>query len=107
METKNIYSPQPNSPMSIGVLLSGSGPNFEALFRRQAELSQEGSDDARIEIVFSNVPDCRGVRIARELGINTAALSSKYFFERLGRPPDDEESRDLYDREVIAGPAIL
>ena len=101
MEIKKLYTPKPNTPMRVAVLLSGSGTNLEALIRWQTKLNEQGNKDAEIEIVYSNVPDCRGIRIARENGINTAALSSKYFFKRLNKPPDDEASRDHYDTEVI------
>ena len=87
--------------MSIAVFLSGSGTNFEALFRRQIELEKQNSCYAGIDIVFSNVPDCIGVQKAKNLKINTVAISSKKYFESIGKSVDDEQSREQYDHEVV------
>jgi len=101
MSTTKVYSPIQNRPMSVAVLLSGSGRNFEALYRKQTELYKQNIKSAKIDLVFSNVPECRGIITARKLGIKTAVLSSKQFFESLGKPVDDEDSRKLYDLETI------
>ncbi len=101
MSTTKVYSPVQNRPMSVAVLLSGSGRNFEALYRKQTELYKQNIKSAKIDLVFSNVPECRGIITAKELGIKTAVLSSKQFFGSLGKPVDDEGSRKLYDIEAI------
>lgn len=101
MNTANIYTPDQSRPMSVAVLLSGTGSNFEALHRRQTQLCRENIQPARIDLVFSNVPQCRGIITAGKLGIRTAVLSSKKFFEELGKSADDENARKLYDLEAI------
>ncbi len=101
MSTSNIYTPDQRRHMSVAVLLSGTGSNFEALHRRQTDLCRENIQPARIDLVFSNVPHCRGIITAGKLGIRTAVLSSKEFFEELGKPADDENARKLYDLEAL------
>ena len=101
MNRNNIYNHTSDKKMSVAVFLSGSGTNFEALFKRQIELEELNLCSAGIDIVFSNVPDCTGIQKARDLGINTVTISSKKFFESIGKPIDDERSREQYDLEVI------
>ena len=97
-----IYVPD-NTPMSVAVFLSGSGTNFLAIYEEQKRLEKEGEKNyGRIDVVFTNVPNCRGAQIAQEYGIPVASLSSKKFFETLEKHPDDEEVRDYYDAAVIS-----
>ncbi len=93
-----VYQKKGLKPMTIGVFLSGSGTNFVAIAEY---LNTNNIDDAAINFVFSNVPDCPGINKARELGLETFSLSSKQFFADLGKSPDDEQSRSLYDTEVL------
>ncbi len=72
---------------SLGILLSGRGSNFIAI----ADSVDAGRiPDARIAAVISNVPDARGIAIARERGLNALVIPSK------GRP------RAEHEREVAA-----
>lgn len=87
-----------NSPMTIGILLSGSGTNFEAIANY---LNNNHIKDTLIKFVFSNVPGCEGLAKAEKMGFQTFSLSSKDFFAGLGRPPDDEQSRAAYDKELL------
>ena len=87
-----------NKPMTMGIFLSGSGTNFDAIVKY---INENNINDASIEFVFSNVPDCPGMRKAEGLGFNTFSLSSRKFFEKLGKPPDDEQTREEYDIEVL------
>jgi formyltetrahydrofolate-dependent phosphoribosylglycinamide formyltransferase len=81
----------------VGVLLSGRGSNLQALaeYRRIADPAYE------IVLVGSNVPDARGLVLARRFGLETWALSHKAHeraaFDRLL----DEQLR-AHDVEVIA-----
>lgn len=59
---------------NIGVLISGRGSNLLALARA---VEKEYIRDARIALVISNVPDARGLAIARELGLETATLDHR------------------------------
>ncbi len=81
-----IYNPSTNSHMSVAVFLSGSGTNFEALYNEQKRLEKLGYvRHGRIDFVFTDVPECRGVKIADKFGIPTRKLSSeKIFKEFLG-----------------------
>ena len=96
-----IYPPT-DKPMSVAVLLSGSGTNFAALFEEQKRLELKGEKNfGRIDVVFTNVPNCRGAQLAEEYGITVSRLSSKKFFEFLDADPDDEEGRKYYDAAAI------
>ena len=97
----NIHSSAGSKYMSIAVLLSGLGTNFEALYRRQSEFYEKNIKSAKIDLVFSNVPGCLGTVKAEKYGIKTVYFSSKQFFESIEKLVDDENSRELYDLEVI------
>ena len=59
--------------VKVGVLISGRGSNLEALadFKRRADPAYE------ITLVASNVPDARGLVLARRFGIPTWSQSHK------------------------------
>lgn len=98
MRKKPFYKKSDNEPMKIGIFLSGSGTNFEALVNYKRE---QGIKNAEISFVFTNVPGCRGAYKAGEHGIDVVSLSSEKFFNSLGKPPGDEESRVFYDKEML------
>lgn len=97
-----IYKPN-DKPMSVAILLSGSGTNFVALHREQKRLESLGERNyGRIQVVFTNMPGCKGAEKAREFGKPVVSLSSKSYFEVLQKSPDDDEIRDFYDASVIS-----
>lgn len=101
-EVKLLYEPE-NEPMRVAVLVSGTGTNLIALYEEQIRIEESGGKNyGRIEVVFTNVPNCIGAERAREYGIPVVSLSSKSFFDILQRSPDDNEARDLYDAATIA-----
>lgn len=66
------------SKKNVAILLSGRGSNMSALLK-----AAENPDyPARICGVFSNRPGARGLAIAAEAGIKTAALDHKTFPDR-------------------------
>lgn len=72
---------------SLGILLSGRGSNFVAI----ADSVDAGRiPNTCIAAVISNVPDARGITIARERGLSALVIPSK------GRP------RTEHEREVAA-----
>lgn len=73
-------------PLALGVLLSGSGTNLQALIDAIAA----GRLDARIAVVVSNVPDAAGLERARRHGLTAVALSHR-----------DAPSREAYDGQVV------
>jgi phosphoribosylglycinamide formyltransferase-1 len=76
-----------DSPVRLGILLSGRGSNFLAI----AESIRAGRlKGVEIAVVISNVVDAAGIEKARELGLPTAVSVSK------GR------TREEHDAEVIA-----
>jgi phosphoribosylglycinamide formyltransferase-1 len=73
-------------PLALGVLLSGSGTNLQALIDAIAA----GRLDARIAVVISNVPDAVGLDRARRHGLTAVALPHRH-----------APSREAYDRQVV------
>lgn len=75
-------------PLKIGVLISGSGTNLQAIIDR----IQDGSLDASIELVVSSREGAYGVKRAAQAGLETLTLSPELYAA-------DPEAAD----EVIAG----
>lgn len=61
--------------IKLGVLLSGSGTNLQAIIDRIAE----GTLDATIELVISSRPSAYGLKRAEEAGIQTMTLSKELY----------------------------
>ena len=96
-----IYNPG-DDPMSVAVLLSGSGTNFLEIYEEQKRLENKGRKNyGRVDVVFTNVPNCIGAQIAQEYGIPVVELSSKKYFELIGKDPDDDQARAYYDSAAI------
>lgn len=64
--------------IALGVLVSGSGSNLQAILDRVAD----GSLDADIRVVIANKPDAKGLERARKAGIATACVRHEEFPER-------------------------
>ena len=61
--------------IKLGVLLSGSGTNLQAIIDRIAE----GTLDATIELVISSRPSAYGLKRAEEAGVQTMTLSKELY----------------------------
>ena len=72
-------------PLKIGVLLSGSGSNLQAIINA----IESGTLNAQIRIVIASNPDAYGLERAREAGIPTYSLS-----------------REMYDMPAVANSLI-
>jgi phosphoribosylglycinamide formyltransferase-1 len=72
--------------IALGVLVSGSGSNLQAILDRV----REGSLDADIRLVIANKPDALGLERAREAGIPTACVLHADF-----------PQREDFDRELV------
>jgi len=70
----------------IGVLISGSGTNLQAII----DASEIGSLDAKVQLVLSNRVDAFGLVRARKHGIRVAVLNHK-----------DYPNREAYDQAVV------
>ncbi len=70
----------------IGVLISGSGTNLQAII----DAIEAGSLDAKIQLVLSNKADAFGLARARKHGIRTEVLNHK-----------DYPTREAYDQAVV------
>ncbi len=73
--------------VSIGVLLSGSGTNLQAI----VDAIEGGTLDAKVEVVLSNKTEAYGLARARKHGIPTEVLNHK-----------DYATREAYDEAVVA-----
>ena len=73
-------------PVPIGVLISGSGTNLQAIIDAIAAKKL----DANIEVVLSNKADAYGLARAQNHGIRTEVLDHKAF-----------ASREAYDQAVV------
>ena len=73
--------------VSIGVLISGTGTNLQAII----DAIEGGKLDARIEVVISNKADAYGLVRARNHRIPTEVLNHKNF-----------SSREAYDEALVA-----
>lgn len=60
-----------SEPLKIGVLISGSGTNLQALI----DAIEAGNLDARIELVISSKPDAKGLVRAQKAGIQTLSFN--------------------------------
>ena len=85
-------------PVRVAVLLSGRGSNMVALseYRRR-----DVDRNYRIALVASNVPDARGLVVAKRLGLKTWAMSHKGMERREFDMKVDEALR-AHDVELIA-----
>jgi len=87
--------------LSIGVLISGSGTNLQAII----DAIESGALDARVEVVISNRESARGLDRARHHGIEALFLDPTSF----GTPRDynlalrDELQRRGVELVVMAG----
>jgi len=100
-EIKLLYKPE-NKPMSVAALISGTGTNLVALYEEQRRLEKSGEKNhGRVDVVFTNVPNCKGAERAKEFGIPVVSLSSKSFFDILQKNLDDNEAREFYDAASI------
>ncbi|MBF0627967.1 MAG: phosphoribosylglycinamide formyltransferase [Magnetococcales bacterium] len=64
--------------LAVGVLISGSGSNLQALIDRMAD----GAVPARIAVVISNRADAYGLERARAAGIPTRVIDHREFSDR-------------------------
>jgi len=76
-----------NSTVKLGVLISGTGSNLQAII----DAILRGDLKAEIRVVISNRPDAQGLERARRHGIETAVIEHRKF-----------ASREDFDRAVLA-----
>jgi phosphoribosylglycinamide formyltransferase-1 len=72
--------------LSLGVLISGSGTNLQAII----DATERGEISAAIRVVISNRSDAYGLSRARAHGLPTAVISHKNF-----------SSREAFEAEII------
>lgn len=82
--------------IKLGVLISGSGTNLQALIDRIAD----GKLDATIELVVASRPDAYGIQRAKEAGIQTLTLSKELYSQMGGIVADEIIASELKKHEV-------
>jgi phosphoribosylglycinamide formyltransferase-1 len=85
-----IYDPKKQG-MKIACFVSGSGTNYEKIFRR---------DQTKKYFLFTNRPECGGIRIAPENKIPPLILDSDHYFGEMLRSEKTARKgmeRDSYD----------
>jgi phosphoribosylglycinamide formyltransferase 1 len=78
---------QSANPLKLGVLISGSGTNLQAII----DAIERRELDAEIRVVISNRADAYGLERARRAGIRTMVIDHRRF-----------SSREAFDRQVVA-----
>ena len=63
------------APLKIGVLISGSGTNLQAIIDRIAD----GSLNAEVALVVSSRPGVRGIERAREAGLSVLVMEKSEY----------------------------
>lgn len=81
-------------PLKIGVLISGSGTNLQALIDRIAD----GTLNASIELVVSSRPSAYGLKRAEEAGIQTLTLSKDIYADPIAA--DEVIAHELLEHGV-------
>lgn len=82
------------APLRLGVLISGSGTNLQALIDRIAQ----GSLNACIELVVSSRPSAYGLKRAEAAGIQTLTLSKDVYADP--EAADEVIAAELYAHKV-------
>ncbi|MCX8021369.1 MAG: formyltransferase family protein [Syntrophorhabdaceae bacterium] len=94
MDNGYVFDPS-SGAMKYACGLSGSGTNYEKIYERDPE---------KRHVVFSNAPDCSGVKKAKEKGIPVVALDSKRYFRHMWgieKPPRYGIERNSYDMAMM------
>ncbi|HET7541711.1 MAG TPA: phosphoribosylglycinamide formyltransferase [Polyangiaceae bacterium] len=66
------------SPLRLGVLVSGTGSNLQAIL----DAITQGTLNARVELVISNRPGVQALERARAAGVRALTISHKEFAQR-------------------------
>ncbi|UJG42110.1 MAG: phosphoribosylglycinamide formyltransferase [Candidatus Heimdallarchaeum aukensis] len=72
--------------MNVAVLISGRGSNLEAILEKE---KQKELGNAVVSLVVSNIPDAKGLEIAKRYGKKTIVL-----------PPHRNQNRETYDKQL-------
>ena len=75
-----------NQKLPLGVLVSGSGTNLQAII----DASESGRIDAEVKVVISDVPEARALERARKHNIPAVAIERKGF-----------ENKKAFESEIV------
>ncbi|MBR3317011.1 MAG: phosphoribosylglycinamide formyltransferase [Atopobiaceae bacterium] len=83
--------------IKIGVLLSGSGTNLQAIIDR----IEAGTLDATIELVVSSRPDAYGIKRAEKHGLQTLTLSREIYADPITADEVIAAELKMHDVEYV------
>lgn len=84
-------------PLALGVLISGSGTNLQAVI----DACAAGEIDARVAVVISNKPEAMGLARARHAGIPAVHLDPAEFVDRAAYNHAIREVLELHDVDLV------
>ncbi len=76
-----------SSPLALGVLVSGSGSNLQAIL----DAIKEGTLEARCQVVISNRPGVKALERAKKAGVPTVVIDHKTY-----------SNREAFDARLVA-----
>lgn len=93
---------QEKGKMRVAGIASGSGNTLWAAYALQKEM-EETFEGCPFEIVgiFADSPDAKCLKTAEELGIPSACVDIRAFYEKKGKPMKDKKVRAQYDKEMV------
>ena len=86
-----------SSPLRLGVLISGSGSNLQAII----DAIEQNNLHAQVRIVISNKPDAYGLTRAQSHGLPIAIISHKDFTSREAFEAELLHTLTSYDVELV------
>jgi len=86
-----------SKPLSIVVLISGSGTNLQAII----DGMQNGKLPINIRAVISNRPDAQGLQRAEKAGIKTVVIDHKQYDSRDSFDAEMQKTIDSYSPELV------
>lgn len=92
-----MFTPGPDSPLALVVLISGNGSNLQAII----DAIRHQGLNAEVRAVISNNPDAYGLTRAREAGIATVSLDHRNYPSRKAYDQDLQAVIDRYQPQLV------
>ena len=92
-----MFTPGPDSPLALVVLISGNGSNLQAII----DAIRHQGLNAEVRAVISNNPDAYGLTRAREAGIAAVSLDHRNYPSRKAYDQDLQAVIDRYQPQLV------